>query len=57
MSKVGTQTDNNETYSVGDTVMSTRSWSRLVIAKVDLDNRMYVDDEHRAVSFDECYRI
>lgn len=57
MSEVNTQSDNSDTYSVGDTVMSTRSCSRLVIAKVDLESRMYVDNEHRAISFDECYRI
>lgn len=57
MSDANTRGNTAEIYSIGDTVISTRSWSRLVIAKVDSVNRMYVDKHQRAVSFDECFRV
>lgn len=43
-------------YSVGETIMSQLSWTKLVIAKVDEENRMYVSKGGRAVSFDHCYK-
>ena len=38
---------------IGDTVISTRSWTKFKIAKIDYKNQMVIDKNDRAISFSE----
>ena len=42
-------------YEIGQTVMSKFSHTRFVIAKIDHENKMYIDSDNRALGFNEVY--
>lgn len=48
-----TRTQNNSKIKIGNTIISTRSWTKLKIAGIDWTARMVWDKNNRAVSFDE----